>query len=224
MTTRERRRRPRRLGPGDLSAHPLVAVRRREDDDRASPAWRSGRTSDTRFRAPRASRGEAKQDGVDYHFLTRDEFVERRRLGEFTESAEVHGNLYGTLRREVSRVLAGDGTSSWTSTCRARALIRERFPTAVTVFVLPPSGDVLLDRLRRRNTESPAQLARSITFRSPRTAGGRRVRVCRRERRPRPGCSARVGSIMDAEVVSRERIFGLQRHRRAARSRGSSRK
>lgn len=52
-------------------------------------------------RAPRGT----ERDGVDYYFLTRDEFLSRRTTGDFAESAEVHGNLYGTLRSEIARVL-----------------------------------------------------------------------------------------------------------------------
>ena len=51
-------------------------------------------------------RGPGEVDGKDYYFLTRAEFLARREKGEFAESAEVHGNLYGTLRSEVERVLA----------------------------------------------------------------------------------------------------------------------
>jgi guanylate kinase len=51
-----------------------------------------------------------ERDGVDYHFLTREQFSGRRAAGDFAESAEVHGNLYGTLKEEIAKVLAG-GTS-----------------------------------------------------------------------------------------------------------------
>ena len=52
------------------------------------------------------NRGRGERDGVDYHFLTRDEFLGGARAGDFAESAEVHGNLYGTLQEEIARVLA----------------------------------------------------------------------------------------------------------------------
>jgi guanylate kinase len=158
-------------------------------------------------REPR--RGE--QDGVDYHFLTRDEFVERRRLGEFIESAEVHGNLYGTLRREVSRVLAGGRHVIMDIDVQGARLIRESFPTAVSVFLLPPSADVLLDRLMRRHTESPAQLLDRLhsALHELRAVNEYDYVVVNDDLDQAVG---RVGSIVDAEVVSRERIFGLQRN------------
>ena len=156
-------------------------------------------------REPR--RGE--QDGVDYHFLTRDEFIERRRLGEFIESAEVHGNLYGTLRREVSRVLAGGRHVIMDIDVQGARLIRESFPAAVSVFLLPPSADILLGRLKSRHTESPAQLLDRLhsALHELRAVNEYDYVVVNDDLDQAVG---RVGSIVDAEVVSRERIFGLQ--------------
>lgn len=151
-----------------------------------------------------------EQDGVDYHFLTRDDFVERRRLGEFIESAEVHGNLYGTLRREVSRVLAGGRHVIMDIDVQGARLMRESFPAAVSVFLLPPSADVLLERLKRRHTESPAQLLDRLhsALHELRAINEYDYVVVNDDL---DQAVARVGAIVDAEVVSRERIFGLQR-------------
>jgi guanylate kinase len=156
-------------------------------------------------RSPR--RGE--QDGVDYHFLTRDEFIERRRMGEFIESAEVHGNLYGTLRREISRVLAGGRHVIMDIDVQGARQIRDSFANAVSIFLLPPSADVLLERLRRRHTESPAQLVDRLhsALHELRAVNEYQYVVVNDDL---DHAVSRVGSIVDAEVVSRERIFGLQ--------------
>ena len=156
-------------------------------------------------RAPR--RGE--QDGVDYHFLTREEFVERRRMGEFIESAEVHGNLYGTLRREISRVLAGGRHVIMDIDVQGARQIRDSFPNAVSIFLLPPSADVLLERLKRRHTESPAQVVDRLhsALHELRAVNEYQYVVVNDDL---DHAVARVGSIVDAEVVSRERIYGLQ--------------
>jgi guanylate kinase len=156
-------------------------------------------------RAPR--RGE--QDGVDYHFLTREEFIERRRMGEFIESAEVHGNLYGTLRREISRVLAGGRHVIMDIDVQGARQIRDSFANAVSIFLLPPSADVLLERLRRRHTESPAQLVDRLhsALHELRAVNEYQYVVVNDDL---DHAVARVGSIVDAEVVSRERIYGLQ--------------
>jgi guanylate kinase len=156
-------------------------------------------------REPR--RGE--QDGVDYHFLTRDEFIERRRLGEFIESAEVHGNLYGTLRREVSRVLSGGRHVIMDIDVQGARLIRESFPAAVSVFLLPPSADVLLERLKRRHTESPAQLLDRLhsALHELRAVNEYDYVVVNDDL---DHAVQRVAAILDAEVVSRERVSGLR--------------
>jgi guanylate kinase len=65
--------------------------------------------------------------GQDYHFLSRDDFVSRRARGEFAESAEVHGNLYGTLRSEVDRVFSA-GRHVVMDTYSGRAAVRRRVP------------------------------------------------------------------------------------------------
>jgi guanylate kinase len=133
--------------------------------------------------------------GADYHFLTREEFARRREAGDFAESAEVHGNLYGTLRSEIARILA-DGKHVVTD--------------AVTVFVLPPSGEVLLERLRARKTESPEQLVARLhsALQELRAVHEYEYVVVNDELEP---AVQRVGSIVDAEVVRQERVVGLAR-------------
>lgn len=105
-------------------------------------------------RAPRGT----ERDGVDYYFLTRDEFLSRRTTGDFAESAEVHGNLYGTLRSEIARVLDSGRHVVMDIDVQGARQMAVAFPQSVMVFVLPPSGQVLLDRLRNRKTESPKSL------------------------------------------------------------------
>ena len=78
----------------------------------------------------------------------------------------------------------------------------------MTIFVLPPSAEVLLERLRERKTESPTA-CRSIAFGAAGTAGGGGVRVRGGERRPRAGGAARVGRSSTPRSCSRERVTGL---------------
>ncbi|MGI8497184.1 MAG: guanylate kinase [Gemmatimonadaceae bacterium] len=106
-------------------------------------------------RAPRP--GEV--DGRDYHFLTPAEFAARRERGEFAESATVHGRLYGTLRSEVERVMAQGKHVVMDIDVQGAAQVRSAFPQSVSIFVLPPSGDALLARLRARQTESAETLS-----------------------------------------------------------------
>ena len=97
-------------------------------------------------------------DGEDYHFLSRDEFERRRAAGEFLEWATYGGEFYGTLKSEIDRVLAQGRHAVLDIEVEGARQLRRLYPSAVLVFVLPPSADVLLERLQGRRTESPAAL------------------------------------------------------------------
>jgi guanylate kinase len=104
-----------------------------------------------------------EKHGTDYFFLEREAFVSAREKGEFAESAEVHDDLYGTLRSEVDRVLAsGRHVVMDIDVQGARQLIGV-YPESVLVFVLPPDSAVLLERLKGRGTESGKALDRRLT-------------------------------------------------------------
>jgi guanylate kinase len=156
-------------------------------------------------RAPRPR----EVNGKDYYFLSQDEFVRRRLAGDFAESAEVHGNLYGTLRSEIDRVLGRGQHVIMDIDVQGARQIREAFPASVTVFVLPPSGEVLLERLRKRKTESPQQLVSRLNsaLRELRAVEEYEYVVVNDDL---DYAVQRVGAILDAEVVSRERVSGLR--------------
>ncbi|MGQ0640646.1 MAG: guanylate kinase [Gemmatimonadaceae bacterium] len=101
-------------------------------------------------------------NGRDYFFITVDEFITRRARGDFAESAEVHRNLYGTLRSEVEKVLAmGRHVVMDIDVQGARQFVAV-YPESVLIFLLPPSGDVLVNRLTKRNTNQPEDLRRRL--------------------------------------------------------------
>lgn len=102
---------------------------------------------------------DGEVEGRDYHFITRDEFEARRAAGEFAEWATVHGNLYGTLRREIDRVLASGRHVMMDIDVQGARQFHAAFPESVLIFVLPPSAEVLMRRLSGRSTETPAALA-----------------------------------------------------------------
>ena len=102
----------------------------------------------------RAPRG-AERDGVEYHFVTRDEFQEKIRKGAFLEWAEVHGNLYGTSKLETERIRAGGQDILLDVDVQGADQVRKAEPEAVTMFVMPPSFQVLEERLRGRKQDSP---------------------------------------------------------------------
>ncbi len=110
----------------------------------------------------RATRN-GEQDGVDYHFLGRAEFERRRKNGEFLEWAEYGTHLYGTLKSEIDRIFAQGRHAVLDIEIEGARQIRQNFSNSLQVFVLPPSAEVLVERLRHRNTENPELLRKRLT-------------------------------------------------------------
>ena len=156
-------------------------------------------------RAPRSN----EVDGRDYHFLSRQEFLARREAGEFAEWAEVHGNLYGTLKTEIQNVLGQGKHVIMDIDVQGARQVAAIFPQAVTIFVLPPSGEVLLERLRGRKSESPQQLVVRLTsaLKELRAVENYEYVVVNDDL---DESVRRGGAILDAEVVSQERVEGLR--------------
>ncbi len=103
-----------------------------------------------------------ERDGVDYHFLSRDEFVRRRDAGEFLEWATYAGELYGTLKSEIDRILSKGRNAVLDVEIEGARQIRVRFPNSLHLFVLPPSAEVLLGRLIGRDTEPASVIQERI--------------------------------------------------------------
>jgi guanylate kinase len=103
-----------------------------------------------------------EQDGVDYHFLSRTEFERRREQGEFLEWAEYGSQLYGTLKREIDRIFSEGRHAVLDIDIEGARQIRENLSHSLQVFVLPPSAEVLVGRLRGRNTENPELLRKRL--------------------------------------------------------------
>lgn len=152
-------------------------------------------------RSPRT--GEV--DGRDYHFLSAEEFTTRSAAGDFAEWAEVHGNLYGTLKSEVTRVFGtGRHVVMDIDVQGARQLVAA-FPESVLVFLLPPSAETLLGRLTGRNTEARDAVLRRLTgARDELAAVGNYQYVVVNDDLER--AYAQVASIVDAETVRHGRF------------------
>ncbi len=97
-------------------------------------------------------------EGQSYYFVTDHEFMEMRERGDFVEWALVHGRLYGTSKKEVDRLWASGKTPIFDVDVQGARQLRNAIGDAVYVFIIPPSLDVLKQRLRDRETESPEQL------------------------------------------------------------------
>ena len=109
-------------------------------------------------RPPRGS----EQDDVDYHFVGVAEFQAMRERGEFLESAEVHGNFYGTHREATERLLEAGNDVIFDIDVQGASQVLRLLPQAVTVFILPPSRSVLEARLRLRRLNTEEDLARRL--------------------------------------------------------------
>jgi guanylate kinase len=103
---------------------------------------------------------EGEVHGRDYHFLSEKDFKRGQKAGEFAESAEVHGHLYGTLRAEVDRVLSSGRHVIMDIDVQGSRQFAAAFPDSVLIFILPPSAKALIDRLEARGTEDPKSLIR----------------------------------------------------------------
>jgi guanylate kinase len=105
-------------------------------------------------RAPRAG----ERDGVEYHFLSDEEFERRVQAGDFVEHAAYSGRRYGTLRSELeARTRDGSPVVLEIEVQGARQIARS-MPEAVRIFIAPPSEDALRTRLIGRGTDDPEQV------------------------------------------------------------------
>lgn len=110
-------------------------------------------------RAPRAG----EEPGVDYHFLTGQEFAQRLEAGEFLEHAEYAGNRYGTLRSELDRArAAGARALVLEIEVQGARQVRAALPEAVQVFIAPPSEEALRTRLVGRGADEAEQIERRL--------------------------------------------------------------
>jgi guanylate kinase len=109
-------------------------------------------------RAPRGS----EQDGREYFFVDTAAFEQMIQRGDFLEWANVYGHLYGTSAAQVERERAAGRDIILEIDVQGAASIRQKIPDQVSVFILPPSFELLRERLVARGTDSPADLERRL--------------------------------------------------------------
>jgi guanylate kinase len=109
-------------------------------------------------RAPRPG----EQDGVHYHFVDKKTFDTMIERGEFLEHATVFGNCYGTARQEVERRLTQGKSVMLDIDWQGARSVRRVMPKAVSIFLLPPSREALMQRLQRRGQDGPDVIARRM--------------------------------------------------------------
>ena len=105
---------------------------------------------------------EGEQDGVAYHFVSRETFIEMTGRGEFLESAEVYGNFYGTSQSWISQENAKDRDILLEIDWQGAAQVRRLFPECISIFILPPSMEALEQRLNGRGKDNSEVIARRM--------------------------------------------------------------
>jgi guanylate kinase len=100
--------------------------------------------------------------GVDYHFISDEEFARHVDEGDFVEWAEYSGRRYGTLREELDRHTSGGRPVVLEIEVQGARQVRETLPDAVQIFIRPPSDEALRDRLIGRGTDDAEQVERRL--------------------------------------------------------------
>lgn len=143
-----------------------------------------------------------ERDGVDYHFLSPEEFDRRVAAGEFLEHAMYSGHRYGTLRSEVERRLRRGRPVVLEIEVQGARQVRAAMPDAVAVFIAPPSREALRARLIGRGTDAPEQV-------------DERMRTAERELEAQPEFAHVV--VNDRLEQATEELAGIVRRKLAAR-------
>jgi guanylate kinase len=104
-----------------------------------------------------------EEHGKDYFFLTAEDFRRRIAAGELAEWEEIYGNYYGTLKTEIDAALGGGRSMMFDIDVNGALSIKRLYPDdAVLIFIKPPSVEVLTERLRLRNTETPETIRKRL--------------------------------------------------------------
>lgn len=118
----------------------------------ANPRWKFSVSYTTR------QKRKSEMGGREYSFVDRDEFLKLRRQDYFAENARVHLHYYGTPRKPLDKVISEGGVILLDVDVKGAAIIKKKYPQALSIFILPPSKAELKRRLKRRGTETKAQL------------------------------------------------------------------
>lgn len=103
-----------------------------------------------------------EKNGHDYFFVDHATFKDMQARGEFLESAEVHGNLYGTSRKWIEETMAAEQDVLLEIDCQGAQQIRTVYPQAASIFILPPSMEALKQRLEQRGQDENKVIERRL--------------------------------------------------------------
>ena len=136
----------------------------------------SGLTLTTSHTSRPPRKGE--RDGREYHFVSHADFLAMRGKGQFVEWVRLHGHLYGTSRKELDTLLKEGRDILLDIDIRGAASVADIYPDAISVFVLPPSLEVLEERLRKRGSEDEEQVQTRLKTAKREVKAARRYRYC----------------------------------------------
>ncbi len=132
---------------------------------------------DVEFSVSATTRGKraGERDGIDYHFLSRDDFQKRLAENQFLEWASYNGNLYGTPRWPMDAALARGRTFLVEIEVKGTRQLRERGIPGLYLFIEPPSIDELRVRLQRRGTNAPEEIEQRVRIAADEMAASREL-------------------------------------------------
>jgi guanylate kinase len=140
-------------GPSGVGKDTIIDVMRRHEIE-------SGRVGERHHVVTVTTRGprDGEVEGIDYHFVSRDEFLRIRAARGFLEANEVHGNWYGSPRDQVRAALVAGRDAFLKIDVQGAQVVKEQVTEALLIFVIPPSLETLFARLRARATETADEL------------------------------------------------------------------
>ncbi len=103
-----------------------------------------------------------ERDGVDYYFLDKETFEQYIKQGKFLEYELVHGNYYGTLKEVVDRHIEEGKVVLFDIDVNGALSIKKHYPTAILIFLKPPSKQALIERLKKRKTETEESIQKRL--------------------------------------------------------------
>ncbi len=134
-------------GPSGVGKDMLISLMKKQ-----FPTFHFAVTMTTRTKRP------VETDGVDYYFASPEIFTELVEKGGLLEWSQVYGNFYGVPLQQVREALARGQDTVLKVDVQGARKIKDKIPSAILVFVAPPSGEALAARLKGRKTEDPEQL------------------------------------------------------------------
>lgn len=105
---------------------------------------------------------KGEQNGINYYFITENDFKNKIKKGEWAEWAEVYGNYYGTSSEFIDKALASGRDILLDIDFKGTLQILDQYPDSITIFIMPPSLDILELRLKSRGTDSKLTIERRI--------------------------------------------------------------